>query len=82
MSNNLIFSYNIINTHELIIMFSYESLWTTMKGNGIAQYFLLNSGIDNKTLNSLKKNKTITLLTVERLRSILDCTPNDIIVFK
>lgn len=63
-------------------MFSYEFLWTTMKENGIAQYFLLNSGIDNKTLNSLKKDKTITLLTVERLRSILDCTPNDIIVFK
>lgn len=52
-----------------------------MKDKGITQYQLLKSGIDNKTLDSLKKNKNITLLTMEKLCSILECTPNDIVKF-
>ena len=52
-----------------------------MEKKEISQYFLLKSGIDNKTLDSLKKNKNITLLTVERLCNILDCQPNDIVEF-
>ncbi|MCQ8267351.1 helix-turn-helix domain-containing protein [Streptococcus parasuis] len=47
----------------------------------MSQYRLLKSGIDNKTLDSLKKNKNITLLTLEKLCMILDCTPNDIVEF-
>lgn len=39
-------------------------------------------GIDNKTLDGLKHNRNITLLTVEKLCKIIDCTPNDIIEFK
>ena len=52
-----------------------------MKDKDVSQYRLLKSGIDNKTLDSLKKNKNITLLTLEKLCIILDCTPNDIIEF-
>ncbi len=52
-----------------------------MKEKGISQYYLLQNGIDNKTLDSLKKNKNITLLTLERLCKILDCEPNDIVRF-
>lgn len=52
-----------------------------MADKGITQYQLLKSGIDNKTLDSLKKNKNITLLTMEKLCSILECTPNDIVKF-
>lgn len=52
-----------------------------MNNKGITQYQLLKSGIDNKTLDSLKKNKNITLLTMEKLCRILDCTPNDIVKF-
>ncbi len=63
-------------------MISYEPLWTTMKQKEISQYSLLKSGIDNKTLDSLKKNKNITLLTVEKLCRIIQCTPNDIVEFK
>ena len=63
-------------------MISYEPLWRTMEKKNITQYRLLKSGIDNKTLDSLKKGKNITLLTLERLCSILDCTPNDIVRFK
>lgn len=52
-----------------------------MKEKGITQYKLLKSGIDNKTLDTLKKNNNITLLTLEKVCKILDCTPNDIVEF-
>ena len=53
-----------------------------MKSRGITQYQLLKSGIDNKTLDSLKKNKNITMLTLEKICSIVGCTPNDVVNFK
>lgn len=53
-----------------------------MKRKKISQYKLLKEGIDNKTLDSLKKDKNITLLTLEKLCHIIDCTPNDIVIFK
>ncbi len=44
-----------------------------MEQKGITQYQLLKSGIDNKTLDSLKKNKNITLNTLEKLSKMLEC---------
>jgi len=64
---------------EVVEIFSYGPLWETMKRKHISQYYLLQNGIDNKTLDSLKKNKNITMITLERLCSILDCTPNDVV---
>ena len=52
-----------------------------MENHHITQYQLLKNGIDNKTLDSLKKNKNITILTLEKLCKIIGCTPNDIIKF-
>ena len=52
-----------------------------MRKKGITQYKLIQSGVDNKTLDSLKKNHNITLLTMEKLCRILECTPNDIVEF-
>ena len=63
-------------------MIDYTPLWETMERKGISQYRLLKSGIDNKTLDALKKGNNITLLTLEKLCMILDCTPNDIIRFQ
>lgn len=62
-------------------MIDYSPLWETMKKRNISQYRLLKSGIDNKTLDSLKKNKNITMMTMEKLCRILDCEPNDIVKF-
>ena len=59
----------------------YSPLWETMRVRGISQYKLLQCGIDNKTLDSLKKNKNITMLTLEKLCSIIGCTPNEIVRF-
>ena len=60
---------------------SYKPLWETMEKRQVSQYQLINSGIDNKTLDSLKKGKNITLLTLEKLCTILNCTPNDVVEF-
>lgn len=63
-------------------MLDYSPLWATMEKKGISQYRLLKSGIDNKTLDALKKGNNITLLTLEKLCTILDCTPNDVVCFQ
>ena len=68
---------------EKVVMtiIDFSPLWQTMQDKEITQYQLLKSGIDNKTLDSLKKNKNITLLTLEKLCKILNCQPNDIVKF-
>ena len=62
-------------------MFDYSPLWKTMEDKKITQYQLLKNGIDNKTLDSLKKNKIITIITLEKLCGIIGCTPNDVVKF-
>ena len=59
----------------------YSPMWETMERKGISQYSLLKSGIDNKTLDSIKKGKNLTLLTLEKICMILDCTPNEVVRF-
>jgi len=65
----------------VVSIIDYTPLWETMKTQKITQYRLLQSGIDHKTLDSLKKNKNITLLTLEKLCNIIGCTPNDVVRF-
>lgn len=49
---------------------------------GVSQYRLLTDKvIDNKTLDSIKHDGNITLLTLEKLCRVLDCTPNDVVRF-
>ena len=62
-------------------MIDFSPLWDTMKEKEVTQYQLLKNGIDNKTRDTLKKNKNITLVTLEKLCRILSCTPNDIVKF-
>ena len=62
-------------------MLDYSPLWETMRRRGVSQYQLLQNGIDNKTLDSLKKNKNITMLTLEKLCSIIGCEPGDVVKF-
>lgn len=71
-----------IKKERLILLIDYSPLWATMEQKNISQYKLLKSGIDNRTLDSLKKGKNITILTLNKLCNILDCTPNDIVTFK
>jgi len=62
-------------------MIDYGPLWATMKRKGLTQYALIQAGLDRRTLDWLKKNKNITMLSLEKLCVILDCTPNDIVFF-
>lgn len=57
----------------MFTIIDFSPLWETMKQKEITQYLLLKHGIDNKTLDSLKKNKNITLNTLEKLAKILEC---------
>lgn len=53
-----------------------------MDKKGVTQYRLLKDKIiDNKTLDGLKHGRNITLLTLEKLCRVLDCTPNDVVQF-
>ena len=63
-------------------MISYEPLWKTMKDRGITTYTLIyKNGISAYTITNLKRNKSITMNTLEKLCSILNCAPNDIVTF-
>lgn len=62
-------------------MIDYSPLWQTLKEKGISQYDLVQSGIDKNTLDRLRKNKNITALTIEKLCTIANCTPNDVLQF-
>ena len=62
-------------------LIDYSPLWETMKNKNMTQYKLLQNGIDNWTLDTLKKNNNITILTLEKICRILNCTPNDIVRF-
>ena len=67
---------------EVGAVIDYTPLWETMKKKEISQYRLLKGGIDNRTLDSLKKNGNITMLTLEKLCNILECSADDIVRFR
>jgi len=63
-------------------MISYKPLWRTMKERCVTTYTLIyKNGFSAYTITSLRRNKSITMNTLEKLCTVLDCTPNDIIEF-
>ncbi len=63
-------------------MISYEPLWRTMQDRGETTYTLINRyGINPRTVNNLKHNKSITMYTLERLCQILHCQAENIVLF-
>lgn len=64
-------------------MISYDPLWRTMKEKGITKYAMIYKlGFSSYTVLNLRRNKSITMNTLEKLCKVLECTPNDIIEFK
>ncbi len=64
-------------------MINYSPLWKTMTETNISTYALIEKyNINPRTVNNLKHNRSITMYTLERLCSILQCTPNDIVKFE
>ncbi len=61
---------------------SYAPFWDTLKKSGISQYQLIHTyKISSATLNSIRKNRNLTLNTIEKLCQILDCTISDMVEF-
>ncbi len=58
----------------------FDPLWETMKRQGISQYTLIKEyGVSTGTLDALRKNRSITLNTLNDLCRILQCPVEDII---
>lgn len=63
-------------------MVDYTPLWKTIHEREITQYAMLQDKVlDNHTLDRLKRNMIITLITLERICKYPDCTPDDVIKF-
>ncbi len=61
-------------------MIVFDPLWETMKRRGISQYTLIKEyGVSTGTLDALRKNRSITLNTLNDLCRILQCPVEDVI---
>ena len=61
-------------------MIIFAPLWNTMKKKGITQYELITKhNISTGTLDALRKNKRVTLNTIQDLCKILKCPIEDIV---
>ena len=63
-------------------MISYQPLWQTMKNRGVTTYTLIyKHGFSAYTITNLRRGKSITMNTLEKLCAVLQCKPNDIVEF-
>ena len=63
-------------------MITFDPLWETLKKKNITQYDLITKhGFSTGTLDSLRKNRNITMNTINDLCTILDCEISDIAMF-
>ena len=61
-------------------MISFAPLWKTLDKKKISQYQLINTyGVSTGTLDALRKNKSVTLNTIQDLCRILNCTVSDVV---
>ena len=61
-------------------MIVFDPLWDTMKRKKISQYALIRDyGVSTGTLDALRKNRSVTLHTVNELFRILQCDVSDVI---
>ncbi len=61
-------------------MIVFDPLWDTMKRKKISQYALIRDyGVSTGTLDALRKNRSVTLHTVNELCRILQCDVSDVI---
>lgn len=64
-------------------MISYEPFWETLKRKNISQYQLINIyHISAGQLSRMRSNSHISTHTLDILCEILDCSINDIVIYK
>ena len=65
-----------------IEMISYAPFWKTLEEKGITQYQLIHKyNFSTGTLDSLRKNKSITLNTLHDICDMIDCDISDVVEF-
>jgi len=63
-------------------MITFEPFWETLKRKNISQYELIwEYGVSTGTLDALRKNRSITLNTLNDFCNILHCDITDIIQY-
>ena len=63
-------------------MISYKPLWETMKQKNITTYTLIyKHNFSPYTITNLKRNKSITMHTLEKLCQILQCQAESVVIF-
>jgi len=63
-------------------MISYEPLWKTMQEQNVTTYSLINKhNFSPYTITNLKRNKSITMNTLEKLCKVLNCTADNVVEF-
>ena len=64
-------------------MITYEPFWNTLKNSDESTYTLIyNHNLSSSTIDRLRKNKPLSITTLNDLCRILDCDINDIISYK
>ena len=64
------------------LVISYEPLWNTMKKQGVTTYTLIyKHNFSPYTITNLKRNKSITMHTLEKLCQILQCQAESVVIF-
>lgn len=60
----------------------YDKLFAMLEGNGHSMtYWLRQNGFHSATVTKLRKNERINTDTIERLCSLLNCQPGDIMEY-
>ncbi len=61
-------------------MIVFDPLWETLKRKHISQYALIKEyGVSTGTLDALRKNRSVTLHTINDLCRILQCDVGEVI---
>lgn len=61
-------------------MISFAPLWQTMERKKITQYQLIQKySVSTGTLDALRKNRSVTLNTIQDLCTILQCPVEDVV---
>lgn len=64
-------------------MITFEPFWRTLREKNVSVYELLDKrGFSHGTYDSIKKNKNVTLNTINQLCRILDCNVSEIVEYR
>ena len=62
-------------------MISYDPLWETMRRANISTYTLQKKSISSSTISRMKKGQPVSVYTIDKLCTLLDCNISDVIEF-